>query len=226
MAASGPTASEATVRTFAFVDLAGFTALTEAHGDEAAVDVVSGFFERARSAVTGRGELVKTLGDAVMLAFNSPTDALVAVGELLEASVADPTLPAPRAGLNHGPAIRQDDDWFGATVNLTARIASQACGGETLATSAVASAARALGLPTVDLGCFDLRNILEPVELFQIELISPVAATSIDPVCRMQIAHASAAGRLRRDGVDLWFCSLACVEAFISEPSRHHPAES
>ena len=45
----------------------------------------------------------------------------------------------------------------------------------------MASAARGLGLPTVDLGCFDLRNIIEPVELFQIELIPPVEAVSIDP---------------------------------------------
>lgn len=223
MVASGPSASGATARTFAFVDLAGFTALTEAHGDEAAVDVVGVFFERARSAVAGRGELVKTLGDAVMLAFDSPTDGLVAVGELLEASVADSTLPAPRAGLNHGSAIRQDDDWFGATVNLTARIASQASGGETLATAGVASAARGLGLPTVDLGCFELRNILEPVELFQIELIPPVEAISIDPVCRMQISHTSAAGRLRQGDVDLWFCSLPCVKAFLNEPSRYPP---
>ena len=224
MAATRPGASEATVRTFAFVDLAGFTALTEVHGDEVAVDVVRGFFERARAAVAGRGELVKTLGDAVMLAFDSPTDALLAVAHLLEASVADSTLPAPRAGLHHGPAIRRDDDWFGATVNLTARIASQASGGETLATAVVASAARALGLPTVDLGCFDLRNILEPVELFQIELIPPIEAISIDPVCRMQIAHASAAGRLRWNDVDLWFCSLECVEAFLADPARY-PAQ-
>lgn len=45
MDASRPSASEATVRTFAFVDLAGFTALTEVHGDEAAVDVVGAFFD-------------------------------------------------------------------------------------------------------------------------------------------------------------------------------------
>lgn len=225
MAESGPSASEATARTFAFVDLAGFTALTELHGDEAAADVVGAFFERARSAVAGRGELVKTLGDAVMLAFASPTDALVGVGELLEASVADSTLPVPRAGLNHGSAIRRDDDWFGAAVNLTARIAGQASGGEALATAGVASAARGLGLPTVDLGCFDLRNILDPVELFQIGLIPPVEAISIDPVCRMQIAHTSAAGRLRQGDADLWFCSLACVKAFVTEPSRY-PAPS
>lgn len=215
MAEGGPSASGATVRTFAFVDLAGFTALTEAHGDEAAVEIVDVFFERARSAVAGRGELVKTLGDAVMLAFKSPAEALVAVGELLEASVNDSMLPAPRAGLNHGPAIRQNDDWFGATVNLTARIASQAPGGETLATAEVASAARGLGLPTVDLGCFELRNIQEPVELFRIELIPPVEAISIDPVCRMQIAHGSAAGSLRQGDVELWFCSLTCMEAFL-----------
>lgn len=208
-------------RTFAFVDLAGFTSLTEVHGDEVAVDTVEAFVDSTRTAISGRGELVKTIGDAVMLTFASPTDALTAVRELLQRCVAHATLPAPRAGLHHGAALKRGDDWFGATVNLAARVAGQAFGGQTLATAGVASAARTLGIHTVDLGCFDLRNILEPVELFHIELVPPIAAISIDPVCRMQIAHTSAAGRLRIDDADLWFCSVACVEAFVADPSRY-----
>ena len=53
-------------RTFAFVDLAGFTALTEAHGDEEAVATLSRFRAMTSRALDGRGVLVKTIGDAVM----------------------------------------------------------------------------------------------------------------------------------------------------------------
>lgn len=208
-------------RTFAFVDLAGFTALTEAHGDHAAVDVVERFVESARVAVSERGELVKTIGDAVMLAFPAPDVALLAARELLERCAAVTAMPAPRAGLHHGPAVPRGDDWFGATVNLAARVAGQAFGGQTLATASVAEVARRVGVPVVDLGCFHLRNVTEPVELFQVELVPPPEAVSIDPVCRMQVAHATAAGRLRHADTDVWFCSLACVRAFVEDPARY-----
>lgn len=209
------------VRTFAFVDLAGFTALTEAHGDETALDVVERFVDRARTAVCDRGALVKTIGDAVMLVFASPADALLATRELFERCGTVPAVLAPRAGLHHGPALRRGDDWFGATVNLAARVAGQAFGGQTLATADVASTARALDVPVVDLGGFHLKNISEPIELFQIELVPPPEAVSIDPVCRMLVDHASAAGRLRHGDTDFWFCSMACVQAFAADPARY-----
>jgi class 3 adenylate cyclase len=207
-------------RTFAFVDLAGFTALTEAHGDHATVDVVERFFESVGAAVGERGELVKTIGDAVMLAFPAPDVALLAARDLLERCAVVSEMPAPRAGLHHGPAVPRGDDWFGATVNLAARVAGQAFGGQTLATAPVATVARRVGVPVVDLGCFRLRNVTEPVELFQVELVPPPEAVSIDPVCRMQVAHAAAAGRLRHGDTDVWFCSLACVRAFAEDPAR------
>ena len=78
-----------------------------------------------------------------------------------------------------------------------------------------------IGVPVVDLGCFQLRNVTEPVELFQVELVPPPEAASIDPVCRMQVAPATAAGRLRHGDTDVWFCSLACVKAFIADPARY-----
>lgn len=208
-------------QTFAFVDLAGFTALTEVHGDEAAADLVERFVSDARVAVSERGELAKTMGDAVMLVFPTPSAALVGVRELLERCLAAPDLPAPRAGLHHGVALQRGDDWIGAAVNLAARVAAQASGGETLATTEVASAARGIGAPVVDLGCFQLRNITQPVELFQIQLVAPTVAVSIDPVCRMTVAHERAAARLRRDEADLWFCSLACVRTFVDDPDRY-----
>ncbi|MGI8710014.1 MAG: adenylate/guanylate cyclase domain-containing protein [Acidimicrobiales bacterium] len=214
-----PTSTKA--RTFAFVDLAGFTALTEAHGDEAAVAQVERFVELTRQSIRARGRLVKCLGDAVMLCFESPGACLEAVENLLDACQRGEGLPLPRTGIHHGPAIERDGDWFGATVNLAARVAAQAQGGQTLATSAIADVARAQAVPIVELGCFSLRNIAQPVELFELELVPPTEAVSIDPVCRMQVHHGSAAGRLRHLDRDHWFCSFECVQAFTAAPEQY-----
>ena len=205
--------------TFGFVDLAGFTALTEAHGDTEALALLDRFEGLAEAALGPGDQLVKTIGDAVMIAFPEPTAAVTAVGRLLGA-LSEAGLPIGRAGLHHGRALQRGDDFIGASVNLTARVAGQAHGGQVLATSEVADAARRLGVTVVDLGCFELRNIAEPVELFELEVCPAAAGSTIDPVCRMQVARAEAAGRLRHRDRDYWFCSLRCAGAFAADPDR------
>lgn len=208
-------------RTFAFVDLAGFTALTEVHGDDEAVIQVERFVTLVRSSLRPGDQLVKCIGDAVMLAFDRPESAVRTLRVLLESCAQTVGLPVPRTGLHHGPAVPRDGDWFGATVNLAARVAAQAHGGQTLATATSAEAARETGVPVHDLGMFTLKNLQQPVELFELELIEPDSATSIDPVCRMRIPHDTAAGRLRHRGEDYWFCSFRCVQAFVVNPEQH-----
>ncbi len=208
-------------RTFAFVDLAGFTALTEVHGDEEAVAQIERFVDLARASLGSSDALVKCLGDAVMLCFESPHTALAALTRLLSGCGDLDSLPVPRAGVHHGPAIERDGDWFGATVNLAARVAGQAQGGQTLGTTSIATAAREAGIGLTELGCFSLRNIAEPVELYELALVAATQATSLDPVCRMQVRHANALGRLRHVERDWWFCSLTCARAFLQEPDRY-----
>ena len=207
------------IATFGFVDLAGFTALTEAHGDAEAVDMLVRFEATTKASLGHSGRLVKTIGDAVMLAFDEPTAAVTAVVALFEA-MQGTDLPVARCGLHHGAAVERNGDYFGAAVNLAARIAAQAHGGQVVATSAVAEAARGAGVPVADLGCFDLRNIAEPVELFHLQIRSDVDATAIDPVCRMRVSPVSAAGRLRHGGRYYWFCSLRCASIFTADPER------
>ena len=208
------------IATFGFVDLAGFTALTEAHGDAEAVAMLERFEAETRASLGDSGRLVKTIGDAVMLAFEEPTAAVTAVVSLF-AALRGTDLPVARGGLHHGAAVERNGDYFGAAVNLAARIAGQAHGEQVVVTSVVAAAARAAGVSVAELGCFDLRNIAEPVELFQLPMDSdPAGTTAIDPVCRMQVSHASAAGRLRHRDRDHWFCSLRCASIFAADPDR------
>lgn len=209
------------VATFGFVDLAGFTALTEAHGDDEAVALIDRFEAITADALGAGDHLVKTIGDAVMVAFPDPAAAIVAIGRLFAAAMAEPGLPVLRAGLHHGSAIERGGDYLGASVNLAARVAGQAHGGQVLATIDVAEVARRSSVTVVDLGAFELRNIAQPVELFELEVCPVAAGTAVDPVCRMQVARADAAGQLRHDDRDYWFCSLRCVAAFAADPDRH-----
>jgi adenylate cyclase len=58
--------SELTAQTFLFADLSGFTALTEAHGDEQAADLTGGFCVAVRGLLAEhQAHEVKAIGDAL-----------------------------------------------------------------------------------------------------------------------------------------------------------------
>ena len=207
--------------TFALVDLAGFTALTEAHGDETAADLATDFAELAERHLGPADRLVKTIGDAVLLASECPAAGLGLVRGILDEVYQTEAFPIARVGLHHGEAVERRNDMYGAAINLTARIAAQAAGGQVLATSTVAESASADGIVIASLGEFTLRNVAEVVELWELALCGPPAGASVDPVCRMLVHPASAAGRLRQGGVDYWFCSLVCAGDFAAAPERY-----
>lgn len=211
-----------TDRSIAFVDLAGFTALTETHGDQAAVALIDTYTAMAATAVGGTdAEVVKTIGDAVMLAAATPGGVIAAVAALFEATYQHDGFPEPRAGLHHGPVIERDGDYFGATVNLAARVASRAGSGQALATTGLLEAAHSAGIDTVNMGEHRLRNVLEPVELWALELCPTHVDLSVDPVCRMRIECQAAVGRIRHHGVEYRFCSLSCTAAFAADPDLY-----
>lgn len=213
--------AETVERTFSFVDLAGFTALTEAHGDLDAVDLLDRFAGLVGESLSAGGELVKSIGDAVMLASPGPAAAVAVLAGLWERCSQTAGFLLPRAGAHHGPAISRDGDYLGATVNLAARVAGHAAGGQILVTSAVAIAARAGGFEVTELGPRRLRNLAAPVTLFEIRLAASEPSGAIDPVCRMRVEPELAAGSLCHDGQRFWFCSMPCVAAFAADPGRY-----
>lgn len=208
--------------TIGFIDLAGFTALTEVLGDHLAIELLDAFVRSAEDGVRSAGaELVKSIGDAVMVAAGTASAALLAVQHVFEASYAADSFPEPRAGLHQGPVIARDGDYFGGTVNLAARVASKAASGQAFGTEPIASAAGALGLDVVKLGPYGLRNVLEPVELWAIEVCPTHIDLSIDPVCRMRLSCQAAVGRVRHGGHEYALCSLDCLRAFVGDPDRY-----
>ena len=207
--------------TFLFADIAGYTALTEAHGDEDAAKLARAFAGAVGEMVSAEGgELVKTIGDAVMVRHPHPAPALVlglrAAGEVL----AGHGFPTVRVGMHHGPALEREGDWFGSTVNLAARVAALAAGGEVLVTGAVREAAGDLeGVRLESRGEQRLRNVAAPVRLFLATLEADTPGhTDVDPVCRMVVEPGREVGTIRHRGTDFRFCSLGCIRRFAESP--------
>lgn len=210
--------------TFLFADLAGFTALTEVHGDEEAAELVGEFCDAVRELLPGHGgEEVKTIGDAVMVRVDGPGDA-IRLGLAIIAALRDRArLPVVRVGMHTGSAVERDGDWLGNGVNLAARVAGAASGDEVLLTEATRELAGPLeGIELESRGSVRFRNIHEPVRVFRaLRAGASRERLPIDPVCRMTVAPEHCAGHLIHDGVGHYFCSLGCASAFAQEPERY-----
>lgn len=207
--------------TFAFVDMAGFTALTEAQGDEDAADLATMFADITRSVLAPGDRLIKTIGDAVLVTSPDASAGLSLIERLLTEAAAEARLPTLRAGLHHGEAVERDGDVFGAAVNLAARVAAEAHPAEVLGTAPIAEAARLIGIPVVDIGEVSLKNVRGTTFLYSMALMLGSGDTPIDPVCRNHVDRRTAAGRLRYANKEFWFCSLTCAAAFASNPEWH-----
>ncbi len=123
--------------TFLFSDLTGSTALYEKLGDARAFAIVQEHFALMEAAVSANGgAVIKTMGDAVMASFSTPCDAIrAAVWAVRRTQVEHGQLEiGVKLGVHEGPclAVRANDrlDFFGTTVNLTARLQGQARAGE------------------------------------------------------------------------------------------------
>jgi adenylate cyclase len=150
----------------AFLDLTGYTSLTEEHGDLAAADLAARLVELvATVAHQYGGHPVKLLGDGVMFYFPDPAQAVVAGLELVK-RIPDQGLPRARMGVNSGPVVFQDGDYFGRTVNVAARITDYACPGEVLVSDSVATATNGPhGVRYQPIGPLALKGVMTPVTL-------------------------------------------------------------
>jgi class 3 adenylate cyclase len=209
--------------TFVFADLAGFTALTETHGDEEAVMLVEEFSDAVEAELPAvRGEHVKTIGDALMLRIPEPADAVLVALRIAHDVITEHGAPAVRVGLHHGPAVERNGDYFGASVNLAARVSGLASGGEVLLTGKTAALAPDLdGVLYESRGRQMLRNVAEPIEIFAaLRVGQNEDRLPVDPVCRMIVDPDRAAGRLVYEESAYFFCSLTCAGEFARRPER------
>jgi adenylate cyclase len=150
-----------------FLDLAGYTRLTEERGDEEAAALAARLSEIVRHRPRRhRGEAVKWLGDGVMFRFRDPSGAVVSALDMVE-EVPAAGLPPAHVGVAAGPVIRQGGDYFGRTVNLASRIADHARSGQVLVSEPVAALTSVAGVRFDEMGAIELPGLTSPVHLFE-----------------------------------------------------------
>jgi adenylate cyclase len=142
-----------------FLDITGYTRLTQERGDDAAADLAATLAQLVqRSSVRLGGKAIKWLGDGVMFYFRDSGPGVRAALEMVD-GLAAAGLPPAHVGLHAGPVIYQAGDYFGQTVNVTARIADYARPGEVLVSQAVADASQETGIEFQDIGSVELKGV-------------------------------------------------------------------
>ena len=154
-----------------FLDISGYTRLTQEWGDDRAANLAS-TVERLvqRISVQRGGKTIKWLGDGVMFYFDEPGDGVLAALEMV-GGLARAELPPAHVGLHTGPVLFQEGDYFGQTVNLSARIGEYAGPGEVLVSQAVAEASEGKGIRFGDIGPVELKGVSGPVRLLHASLV-------------------------------------------------------
>ncbi|HEX3512260.1 MAG TPA: adenylate cyclase regulatory domain-containing protein [Solirubrobacteraceae bacterium] len=152
-----------------FADLVGFTRLGEEIPPEDLAQLAVRLETLASETVRAPVKLVKTIGDAAMLASPEPEPLLASALTLIDmVEAAGEELPQVRAGAAIGEALPRAGDWFGRPVNLASRITAVARPGSLLAADELRERASVEGYSFSFAGQRRLRGVHDPVRLFRV----------------------------------------------------------
>ncbi|RAU21454.1 adenylate/guanylate cyclase domain-containing protein [Paramagnetospirillum kuznetsovii] len=165
---------KSSIMTVMFTDMVGSTDLTQARGDVAAQEIVRKHNAIVRTALTQfAGHEVKHTGDGIMASFASAANAVDATIQI-QRQVAthnekQPNLPLHlRIGLNSGEPIQEEDDLFGSTVQLAARVCAATLSDQTLCTQVVKDLAGSKPIPWGNAGMHSLKGFRDPFQLWEV----------------------------------------------------------
>jgi adenylate cyclase len=157
-------------RAILFVDLALFSSLADAHGDEEAVRVIDRFDRSVREySLEHDGRLIKQIGDEFMLVFRDAGRAVRFAVDLHQTMARNERFLALRTGIHSGSVLHRMGDFYGHAVNVAARIVSMAMPNAILVTEPVAKAAADIGIAAEEIGVRSLRGMEEPLPLYRIK---------------------------------------------------------
>jgi class 3 adenylate cyclase len=166
--AAGIRANPAVAPAICFLDLSGYTRLTEERGDVVAAERAANLAHLvARLSRHRGGKAVKWLGDGVMLYFRDARPSVAAALEMLD-RVVDAGVARAHIGVHAGPVVFQEGDYFGRTVNVAARITDYARPGEVLASEDAVNLSNDDALRFTEIGPVDLKGVAAPVQLYSV----------------------------------------------------------
>ena len=173
---------------FLIADLAGFTALTEAHGDMSAANIVTRYVDIVKDNLYPGSELVERVGDEVLIVSNDALSIVQTAINLRDTIEKEQLFPCIHAGIHAGSALEKDGHYFGKALNLASRVAAHARGGEILCTDKIVELANDLSDITYQsLGLIQFKHVTEPVAVFEITVGGRVGECTL-PQAKRQFA--------------------------------------
>ena len=225
-----------------FADISGSTRLYEILGDVAARTKVADCLEMLRSVVERyKGIVIKTIGDEIMCTFPTAEDAATAaceMHEILEDDVTEQTAAGPisltiRVGMHFGPAILESGDVFGGAVNVAARMASMAKGGQIITTqNAIDEMSAIMRASTRFIDRAPVKGKKETIDIFEVlwqqedvtrMSTGVISAPNADPA-RMRLTYGADTIMLDHDVTQVVMGRSKAADITVNESlaSRHH----
>ena len=193
-------------------DLSGYTALTETHGASSAADLIDKYIEIVNNCLVGDTHLHARVGDGVVIVSTS-ADSLIATSIMLFQNTLEHNFLQVHGGLHYGKILKRNNDYFGTTINLAARIAAKADPGSIWCSSEYINALNDKSeLKFLPKGKQSFKNISDEIDVHEL-VIENSTSYHIDPVCRMLLKESENAIPHPRDE-SLFFCSQNCLDVY------------
>jgi class 3 adenylate cyclase len=209
-------------RVFLIADLSGYTALTEAHGNISAAQIVKRYIEIVQECLYKDAQIVETVGDEVLIVGNDAATIIQLALNLRDKVEKEPNFPSVHIGIHAGSVLQQEGQYFGSAINIASRVAAHARADQILCTNSVIEVLRKMTtIKYRALGKVFFKNVIDPIVLFEIANDRLDKDTVTDLVCRMRVKPDTAPARIPYNGQTYFFCSFECARAFVSRPDRY-----
>ncbi len=199
-------------------DLTGYTAMTDAHGGASAARIVNKYMQLVSNALHGSSRVVQRIGDQVVLIADNADDMVITAQILNSLTLEEHHFLSIHAGLHYGPIFIENENLFGSTINVAARIMNLASRGQVLCSSQFKTM---LTDPTKfkSVGSYCLKNLMMEFELHELLQEQQSYSFNIDPVCHMHIDVSKSEFTFMLNGMTYHFCGSHCRSLFKDSPS-------
>ena len=208
---------------FLVADLSGYTALTEAHGSRWAAEVIRRYLDIVRQVMKPGVRLAEAKGDEVLLVSHDATAMVQTAVALMQRVREETHFPTLHVGIHAGRILEEDGRFFGAPLNLAARIGSYAEGCQVLCTREVIDGIDP-GAEIIyqTIGKVKFKNVRDQVQLYNIPTgCAQGSPVIIDPVCRMIVDSNQIMTMVVHEGERYFFCSRGCADQFSAHPESY-----
>jgi len=205
------------------LDLSGYSALTDVHGGEAAADIVNRLIIIVNKTLLPDVIIEERIGDEIILSSKNGNSILTTCFDIQKGFESEHNFPSFHAALHFGEIFRKDGGLFSTTINITARMAAYAEPGQVVCSK---SFLENIIIPESSkirsLGEIKFKNILNPIEVFEIDNFNSVIRKKIvDPVCKMTFHINENTLSLEYGNKIYHFCSSKCLGLFENNPEMY-----